>query len=79
MTDLLVTGLQVTLLFSTLQLSLPSITGKANGVHTPNRLFARLTVSAVKAPKVTHVGKYAANAIFLAALTKTPIKVSQLD
>jgi len=32
-----------------------SITGRANGVRTSNRLFVRLTVSAVEAPKVTQI------------------------
>jgi len=44
-----VTGLQVRgYVFSTYQ-SLPSIRGRANSVPTLNRLFARLTFSAVEA------------------------------
>jgi len=35
--------------------SLPSIKGRANGVPTLNRLFVRLTISAVEAPKVTQI------------------------
>ena len=32
-----------------------SITGRANGVPTLNRLFVRLTVLAVEAPKITQI------------------------
>jgi len=38
-----------------LALSLPSITGRANSVPISNRLFMRLIVSAVEAPKVTQI------------------------
>jgi len=34
---------------------LASVRAKANGVPTPNRLFVRLIVSAVEAPKVTQM------------------------
>jgi len=40
--------------FSTYR-SVPSITGRANGVSILNRLFVRLTVLAVEAPKVTQI------------------------
>jgi len=40
--------------FSTYR-SLPSIRGRANGVPTLNRLFVRLTVSAVEAPKLIQI------------------------
>ena len=40
--------------FSTYR-SIPSITGRANGVSTLNLLFVRLTVLAVEAPKVTQI------------------------
>ena len=40
--------------FST-SLRIPSVTGRANGVPALNRLFVRLTISAVEAPKVTQI------------------------
>jgi len=49
-----VTGLGHRLRFS-IQLNLPSVRDRANGVPTPNRLFVRLTVLAVYAPKVTQI------------------------